>query len=57
MKLTNPKATIKTIIPSPYTEENVYMYCNYARNNRFNEPCRDCKEECKHKGKKTSWYQ
>lgn len=46
---------MKTLIPSLYEKENIYMYCNYARDNRFKNPCKNCNNNCKHKGKETSY--
>lgn len=38
-------ANMNTCIPNPW------MYCNYARENRFDDPCRNCKTKtnCVHK--------
>lgn len=42
------------LVPSLYEKENLYMYCNFARMNPFEERCLNCdKDNCKHKGKHT----
>jgi hypothetical protein len=41
------------LVPSLQVKENICMYCNYARMNPYEERCVDCKNDCKHKGKRT----
>jgi hypothetical protein len=46
---------MKTLIPDINKNDNPWMYCNYARMNRFYNPCKNCKnEKCEHKGKETN---
>lgn len=42
-----------TIIPST-SEDNPWMYCNYAREHRCESPCKNCTNKCKHRGKETT---
>lgn len=41
------------LVPHITNKDNVYMYCNYARNNPKEERCLNCKNDCVHKGKHT----
>ena len=41
------------LVPDIHEEQNVYMYCNYARKNPREERCLNCNNNCKHKGKHT----
>ena len=42
------------LVPGINERENVYMYCNYARMNPYEERCLECdKKDCKHYGKHT----
>lgn len=43
-----------SLVPDINERENVYMYCNYARMNPYEERCLKCdKKDCKHYGKHT----
>lgn len=43
-----------SLVPGINEKENVYMYCNYARMNPYEERCFECeKNDCKHKGEYT----
>ena len=46
-------AKIIHLVPSLRENENIYMYCNYARMNPCEERCLTCKNKCEHKGKHT----
>ena len=41
------------LVPSLYEKENIWMYCNWARMNPYEERCLNCINDCKHKGKHT----
>ena len=42
------------LVPDISESQNVYMYCNYARENPHEERCLSCdRENCNHKGKHT----
>ncbi len=42
------------LVPSFREKENLYMYCNWARMNPYEERCLVCdRNDCKHKGKHT----
>lgn len=42
------------LVPGIREDQNVYMYCNYARMNPHEERCLSCnKDDCNHKGKHT----
>ena len=41
------------LVPSLYEKENIWMYCNWARMNPYEERCLYCENNCKHKGKHT----
>lgn len=42
------------LVPGINESQNIYMYCNYARMNPYEERCLVCdREDCKHKGKHT----
>lgn len=42
-----------TLVPDLDAKENTFMYCNYARENPYEERCLSCINDCKHKGKHT----
>ena len=42
------------LVPSFREKENLYMYCNWARMNPYEERCLVCdRNDCKHKGERT----
>lgn len=41
------------LVPDISEQQNIYMYCNYARRNPHEERCFKCENDCKHKGKHT----
>ena len=42
------------LVPGISESQNIYMYCNYARENPYEERRLSCdRENCKHKGKHT----
>lgn len=42
------------LVPGINERENVYMYCNYARMNPYEERCLHCdRKDCEHNGKHT----
>lgn len=42
------------LVPSLYQNENIWMYCNYARMNPYEERCLKCDNNtCQHQGKHT----
>lgn len=41
------------LVPDISEKQNIYMYCNYARMNPYEERCFECENDCKHKGKHT----
>ncbi len=41
------------LVPGFEQKENVWMYCNYARMNPYEERCLNCQNDCQHKGKHT----
>ena len=41
------------LVPGIDEQQNIYMYCNYARMNPLEERCFECERDCKHKGKHT----
>ena len=41
------------LVPKLNDKDNIYLYCNYARQNPKEERCLHCENDCKHKGKHT----
>lgn len=43
-----------SLVPGINERENVYMYCNYARMNPYEERCLECdRKDCEHNGEYT----